>query len=74
MRKRKSFSSFTLITTFIALTIIRLVVMPRLNLRLYLGRNKPSVTVSYQMRGANAVVIDSEVTSRLEGLFPGLRG
>lgn len=48
--------------------------MPLVNLRLYPGRSKPAVTVSYQMQGANAVVIDSEVTSRLEGLLSRVEG
>jgi multidrug efflux pump subunit AcrB len=74
MYKQKTFSSFTIITTFIALVIIGLAVMPLLNLRLYPGRSKPAVTVSYQMQGANAVVIDSEVTSRLEGLLSRVEG
>lgn len=71
---QKSFSSFTLIATFIALAIIGLAVTPLLNLRLYPGRSMPRVSVSYQMQGANAVVIDSEVTSRLEGLFSRVEG
>ncbi len=70
----KPFSSFTLIATFIALAIIGLALAPLLNLRLYPGRSKPAVTVSYQVQGANAVVIDSEVTSRLEGLFSRIAG
>jgi multidrug efflux pump subunit AcrB len=72
--KYNYFSSFTLIASFITLAIIGLALTPQLNLRLYPGRSKPSVTVSYQMKGANAVVIDSEVTSRLEGLFSRVEG
>jgi multidrug efflux pump subunit AcrB len=74
MSNSKSFSSFTIITSFIALAIVGLAVIPLLNLRLYPGRSKPAVTVSYQMQGANAVVIDSEVTSRLEGLLSRIEG
>ncbi len=48
--------------------------MPLLNLRLYPGRSKPSVSVSYNMHGANAVVVDGEVTSKLEGLLSRVTG
>ncbi len=68
------FSYFTIITTFIALTIVGLGVIPLLNLRLYPSKAKPGVTVRYQMQGASALVIDSEVTSRLEGLLSRVEG
>jgi multidrug efflux pump subunit AcrB len=74
MSKAHQISAFSIITAFVGLAIIGLALTPLLNLRLYPGRSKPNVTVSYQMKGANAVVIDSEVTSRLKGFFPGLRG
>ncbi|MBN2166680.1 MAG: efflux RND transporter permease subunit [Marinilabiliaceae bacterium] len=74
MQKRKNISPFTIITTFIALSIIGIAVMPLLNLRMYPGRAKPAITISYSMQGANAVVIDTEVTSRLEGLLSRVTG
>nr|WP_319398803.1 efflux RND transporter permease subunit [uncultured Carboxylicivirga sp.] len=74
MLSKKSVSSFTIITTFIVLSIIGFAVMPLLNLRLYPGKSKPGITVSYSMRGANAVVIDSEVTSKLEGVLSRIEG
>lgn len=74
MPKKKFFSSFTIIAAFIALSIIGFAVAPLLNLRLFPGRTKPSVSVSFSMRGANAVVIDSEVTSKLEGLLSRVEG
>ncbi len=67
-------SSFTIITTFIVLSIIGLAVMPLLNLRLYPGRSKPAISITYSMQGANAVVVDGEVTTKLEGLFSRVEG
>ena len=74
MPPKSPLSPFTLIAVFIVLSIIGLAAMPLLNLKLFPGRVKPCVTVSYNMRGANAVVVDSEVTSRLEGLLSRVEG
>ena len=71
---KHTYSSFTIITTFIVLSIIGLGVAPLLNLRLYPGKSKPAVTVSYSMRGASAIAIDSEVTSPLEGVLSRVSG
>lgn len=67
-------SPFSIIATFIVLSIIGLSVIPLFNLRLYPGRNKPCVTLSYRMSGANATIVDSEVTSKLEGVLSRLEG
>jgi multidrug efflux pump subunit AcrB len=72
--KPKPNTSFTVITLFIALSIVGLALTPLLNLRLYPGRSIPSVVVSYQMHGANAVLVDSEVTTRLEGVLSRIGG
>ncbi len=74
MKTNNTTSPFTIITTFIVLSIIGFAAMPLLNLRLYPGRSKPSVSVSYNMHGANAVVEDGEVTSKLEGLLSRVTG
>ena len=42
---------------------------PLLKVKLLPDRSLPSVSVSYNYGGANAVVVDSEVTSRLEAVF-----
>lgn len=54
--------------------ILGLAVTPLLKVKLMPDRSLPSVSVSYSMRGANAVVVDSEVTSKLEGIFSNLSG
>jgi multidrug efflux pump subunit AcrB len=74
MQKKKLFSSFTIITVFIVLTIIGLSIIPLINLRLYPGRIKPEISVFFQMRNANAVIIDNEVTTRLEGILSRIEG
>ena len=58
--------SFLLIMAFLALMILGLGLSPLLKVKLLPDRTLPSVTVYYSYSGANAVVVDSEVTSRLE--------
>ena len=67
-------TSFPLIMAFLALMILGLALSPLLKVKLLPDRTLPSVTVSYSYGGANAVVVDSEVTSRLEGIFSTLEG
>ncbi|MBN2167097.1 MAG: efflux RND transporter permease subunit [Marinilabiliaceae bacterium] len=74
MPQKSRISPFTIITTFIALSITGIAVMPLLNLHMYPGRVKPGITVSYSMQRANAEVIDAEVTSKLEGVLSRVAG
>ncbi len=67
-------ASFPLIMGFTALMILGLAVTPLLKVKLMPDRSLPSVSIFYSMRGANAVVVDSEVTSKLEGVFSNLSG
>ncbi len=67
-------SSFQFIITFVLLIALGLAISPLLKLKLMPNRNMPSVSISYSYRGAIALVVDSEVTSKLEGLFSGLSG
>lgn len=71
---KNKISSFSIISTFIVFSIIGFTLIPMLNLRLYPNKSKPSITVVFNMKGANAVVIDSEVTSRLEGILSRIEG
>ncbi len=72
--KKTKNSSFTIITSFIALSIIGIALIPLLNIRMYPGRLKPSITISYNMNGANAVIIDNEITTKLEGALSRVEG
>ena len=58
----------------IALMILGLAISPLLKVKLLPDRSLPSISVSYSYGGANAVVVDSEVTSRLEAIFSSLEG
>ena len=59
---------------FHILMILGLALSPLLKVKLLPDRTLPSVTVSYSYGSANAVVVDSEVTSRLEDIFSTLEG
>ncbi|MGD9555702.1 MAG: efflux RND transporter permease subunit [Mangrovibacterium sp.] len=67
-------TSFPILTGSLALMILGLALSPLLKVKLLPDRSLPSVSVSYSYGGANAVVVDSEVTSRLEGVFSRLEG
>ncbi len=58
----------------LALMILGLALSPLLKVKLLPDRSLPSVSVYYGYNGANAVVVDSEVTSRLEAIFSNLEG
>ena len=58
----------------IALMILGLALSPLLKVKLLPDRSLPSVSVYYNYGGANAVVVDSEVTSPLEAIFSNLEG
>ncbi len=58
----------------LALMLLGMALSPLLKVKLLPDRSLPSVTVSYSYDGANAVVADSEVTSRLEAVFSNLEG
>lgn len=54
--------------------ILGLVLSQQLKVKLLPDRTLPSVLIYYNYSGANAVVLDSEVTSYLEGIFSNLGG
>src|SRR6056297_1341357 len=58
----------------LALMLLGMALSPLLKLKLLPDRSLPAVTVYYSYGGANAVVADSEVTSRLEAVFSNLEG
>lgn len=67
-------SSYPLIMATIAMMILGLALSPLLKVKLLPDRSLPSVLVYYNYGGANAVVVDSEVTSRMEAIFSNLEG
>jgi multidrug efflux pump subunit AcrB len=75
MNKYKyGFSSFSVLIIFLLLMIIGLSLLPLLNVQLTPSRSLPNLSVSYSWPDASARVIEQEVTSKLEGLFSGVRG
>lgn len=74
-RKRAvGWSSFTLIVTFVCLSLVGLSLAPLLPVKLSPSHDMPGLTVSFTMPGNSARVIESEVTSRLEGMLSRVTG
>ena len=57
------FSSFTLIVTFVCLSLVGLALLPLLPVKLSPSHTLPRLTVSFSMPGNPAPVVESEVTS-----------
>lgn len=70
----KTFSSFTLIVTFVCLSLVGLSLAPLLPVKLSPSHALPRLTVSFSMPGNPAQMIESEVTSRLEGMLSRVGG
>jgi multidrug efflux pump subunit AcrB len=58
----------------IALMILGIAITPLLKVKLLPDRSLPSISVYYSLPGANAIVVDSELTSKLEGIFSNVDG
>ena len=71
---KKTFSSFTLIVTFVCLSLVGLALAPLLPVKLSPSHTMPGLTVSFSMPGNSARLIESEVTSRLEGVLSRVGG
>jgi multidrug efflux pump subunit AcrB len=67
-------TSFPIIMATLALMLLGVAMVPLLKVKLMPDRSLPSVSVHYSYGGANAVVVDSEVTTKLEGIFSRLEG
>ena len=79
MKKEKQqsvvgWSSFTLIVTFVCLSLVGLALVPLLPVKLSPSRDMPGLTVSFNMPGSSSRVVESEVTSRLEGMLSRVNG
>lgn len=67
-------SSFTIIVAFVCLSLVGLVLVPLLPVKLSPSQSLPRLTVTYEMRGNSSRVIESEVTSLLEGMLARVKG
>ncbi len=74
MSKNRFFSSFTLIVTFVCLSLVGLALIPLLPVKLSPSRTLPGLTVSFTMPGNSSRVIEAEVTSRLEAMLSRVKG
>lgn len=67
-------ASFPLIITFLCLALVGATMLPMLTVRLHPLRYNPSISVSYNMPGNSARVVEMEVTSKLEGMLARMKG
>jgi len=73
-KNHKTASAFTLIVSFICLAIVGMSLIPLLPVKLSPSHELPSLTVSFSMPGNSARVIETEVTSKLEGALSRING
>lgn len=73
MSNPRNLSSFTLIVTFVCLSLIGVVLVPLLPVKLAPSRSLPGLTVSFSMPGNSSRVIEAEVTSKLEAMMAGVK-
>ena len=66
--------SFTLLVTFVCLSLVGVALVGRLSVKLFPTQTLPSMSVSFSFPGHAARVVESEVTSRLEGLLSRIEG
>ncbi|MCB4807946.1 efflux RND transporter permease subunit [Tamlana sp. 62-3] len=71
---RLKFSSFTILTVFICLSIIGASLIPLLSVQLKPSQQKTALNINFSWRDASAKVLEQEVTSKLEGVFNTVRG
>lgn len=74
MSNPRNLSSFTLIVTFVCLSLIGVVLVPLLPVKLVPSRTLPGLTVSFSMPGNSSRVIEAEVTSKLEAMMARVKG
>ena len=67
-------SSFKTILFFVCLAIIGLAFLPYLPVKLAPSQTLPQVNISFHMDGASPVVIEAEVTSKLEAMLSRMKG
>lgn len=75
MGERKNrLSPFSVILIMVALSLVGLASLPRLNIQYTPMTEGRSVSVSFNYSGASAEIVESEVTSKVEGVLSGIRG
>lgn len=74
MSRQRNLSSFTLIVTFVCLSLIGMALVPLLPVKLAPSRTLPGQTVSFSMPGNSSRVVEAEVTSKLEAMMARVKG
>lgn len=74
MQSTPKISPFTIIITFFSIALAGIAMIPLLPLKLSPSHTLPQLTVSYNMPGNSARVIEIEVTSRLEAMLSRIKG
>lgn len=74
MSNPRNLSPFTLIVTFVCLSLVGLVLVPLLPVKLAPSRTLPGLTISFSMPGNSSRVIEAEVTSKLEAMMARVKG
>ncbi len=68
------FSAFSINTIFIVMMILGISLIPRLSLQLEPSSRSNKLNVSFSWANANPELLETEVTTKLEGAFARVRG
>ncbi len=74
MKETKGISSFTMLVSFLCLSLVGVALIPLLPVKLAPSEELPGLTISYSMPGNSSRVVESEVTSRLEAMLSRVNG
>jgi len=67
-------SSFSIIILFVCLTLVGICFIPLLPVKLNPSRNLPQVSISFNMPGQSARIVEMEATSKLESMLCRIKG
>jgi multidrug efflux pump subunit AcrB len=71
---RSKISSFSIILTFVFFTIVGLALVSQLPVKLSPSETLPQINVSFSMYGSSPIVVEREVTSKLEAMLSRMTG
>ncbi len=71
--RRNRLSEFSVVLIMVALSLVGLASLPRLNIQYTPMTEGRTVTVSFSYRNASPEVVEGEVTSKIEGVLAGIR-
>lgn len=74
MTEKKQISAFTIIVAFLCLAIVGIALLPQLALKLSPSKSLPSISISFNMRGNTARIVEMEATSKLESMLARVKG